>query len=62
MIGLAELRALVGVLQRFAVGGFARAPTGLRADPQTGGVHQRHHVYGVRPRPAVADQLVRERR
>ena len=54
---LAELRTLVGVFQRFAVGRFAQ-PHRLRADTQTGGVHQRHHIFDE-AHLTVADQLCR---
>ena len=54
---LAELLALVGVFEGFAVGGLAETHR-LGADAQTGGVHQRHHVFD-KAHLAVADQLRR---
>ena len=54
---LAELRTLVGVFQRLAVGSLAKAHR-LCADTQTRGVHQRHHVLD-QTHLTVADQLRR---
>ena len=54
---LAELLAFTGVFQRFAVSGFRQAGR-LRADAQTGCVHQRHHVFD-QPHLPVADQFGR---
>ena len=54
---LAELGTLVGVFQRLAVSGLAGAHR-LCADAQTGGVHQRHHIFDKSHLP-VADQLRR---
>ena len=41
---LAELLALVSVLQRLAICGLAQSHR-LRADTQTCGVHERHHIF-----------------